>query len=574
MGTPKLLYLATSDRFWGFLEGQARYAGARGFEVHAASSPGPGLDAFARREDVTAWPVPMTRGITPWQDLAALRRLRKLLRDLGPAVVHAHTPKAGLLGMIAARWAGVPARIYTLHGLVWQTRRGWRRRLLVALDRLACRFSTQVLAVSSSVREAALAAGLAPPEKIAVPGPAGSANGLDFERFDPRRAPSGRCEMPPGALVLGYAGRLTPDKGIAELAAAWDLLRERFPTLHLLLAGDTEAHDPLPRALVSRLRRDPRVRWSGWVADMPDHYLTTDVCVLPSRREGLPYTAIEAAAMERPVVAFAVAGVVDAVEDGRTGLLVAPGSPPLLAAAITRLLDDPDLGRRLGRAGRRRALALYAREPLWESICRHYLPVIPERPWKRRLDAAAALVSLAALGPVLLLAGLAVWIDLGRPILFRQDRPGRGERLFSLLKLRTMREGDRLPDGARLTRLGRFLRRTSLDELPQLWNILRGDMSLVGPRPLLARYLPYYTGRERLRHRVRPGLTGWAQIHGRNDVGWRERLELDAWYVEHASPGLDFRIAWRTLGCWISGRGVREEPGTYLQDLDQERRCA
>jgi lipopolysaccharide/colanic/teichoic acid biosynthesis glycosyltransferase len=273
--------------------------------------------------------------------------------------------------------------------------------------------------------------------------------------------------------------------------------------------------------------------------------------------------------MERPVVAFAVAGVVDAVDDGRTGLLVAPGSSPLLAAAIARLLDDPDLGRRLGRAGRSRALALYAREPLWESIGRYYLPAISEPRWKRPLDAAAALVLLAALGPVLLLAGLAVWIDLGRPILFRQDRPGRGERLFSLLKIRTMRG-----DGARLTRLGRFLRRASLDELPQLWNILRGDMSLVGPRPLLARYLPYYAGRERLRHRVRPGLTGWAQIHGRNDVGWRERLELDAWYAEHASFRLDLKIAWRTLGCWLSGRGVREEPGAHMQDLDRERQCA
>jgi lipopolysaccharide/colanic/teichoic acid biosynthesis glycosyltransferase/glycosyltransferase involved in cell wall biosynthesis len=568
MATPKLLYLATSDLFWGFLEGQARYAKARGFEVHAASSPGPGLDTFARREGATSWPLPMTRRVTPLQDLAALRQLRNLLRDLRPAVVHAHTPKAGLLGMMAARWSGVPARIYTLHGLVWQTRRGWRRALLMTLERLACLFSTQVLAVSPSVRDAAIASGLVPPEKIVVPGPAGSANGLDFERFDPRRAASNCCGIPPGALVLGYVGRLTPDKGIAELAVAWDLLRERYPTLHLLLAGDTEAHDPLPPALVSRLRRDPRVRWPGWVADMPDHYLAMNVCVLPSRREGLPYAAIEAAAMERPVVAFAVAGVVDAVEDRRTGLLVAPGSPALLASAIARLLDDPDLGRRLGRAARRRALALYAREPLWDSVCQHYLPVISEARWKRPLDATVALMLLAVLGPVLLLAALAVWIDLGRPILFRQDRPGRGERLFSLLKLRTMRE-----DGAPLTRLGRCLRRASLDELPQLWNILRGDMSLVGPRPLLARYLPYYTGRERLRHRVRPGLTGWAQIHGRNDLAWRERLELDAWYAEHASFRLDLRILWRTLGWWLTGRGVREQPAAYLQDLDQERQC-
>jgi lipopolysaccharide/colanic/teichoic acid biosynthesis glycosyltransferase len=569
MGTAKLLYVATSDRFWGFLEGQASYARARGFEIHAASSPGPALEDFAARERAAAWPVPMTRGLTPLRDLAALRRLCRLVRELGPAVVHAHTPKAGLLGMVAARWGRVPVRVYTLHGLVWQTRRGWRRRLLVALERLACRLSTQVLAVSASVRQRAIEAGLSPPGKIAVPGPGGSANGLDFQRFDPagvRAAP--RC----GPVVLGYAGRLTPDKGIAELSQAWQILRGRFPDLHLLVAGEPEPHDPLPAGVLAGLRCDPRVHWTGWVDNMPEEYLAMDICVLPSRREGLPYAAMEAAAMERPVAGFAVDGVRDAVEDGGTGLLAPPGSPAALAGAIARLVEDPALRARLGREARRRALALWAREPLWESICAHYRAA-PRLGWKRPLDAAAATLLLVAFSPLLLLAALGVWVELGRPILFRQWRPGWGERLFPMLKFRTMRAGD-APDAARLGSWGRWLRRTSLDELPQLWNVLRGEMSLVGPRPLLERYLPYYTARERLRHRVRPGLTGWAQVHGRNEVGWRERLELDVWYVEHASLGLDMRILWRTLGWWFRGRGVREDPSAWMADLDQERQGA
>jgi lipopolysaccharide/colanic/teichoic acid biosynthesis glycosyltransferase len=264
--------------------------------------------------------------------------------------------------------------------------------------------------------------------------------------------------------------------------------------------------------------------------------------------------------------------VIDAVEDGRTGLLATPGSPAALAEAIARLVEDPGLRARLGREARRRALGLWGREPLWESICGHY-QTAPRLGWKRPLDAAASALLLVTFSPLLLLVALGVWIELGRPILFRQHRPGLGERPFAMLKFRTMREGDK-PDGARLGRFGRWLRRTSLDELPQLWNVLRGEMSLVGPRPLLERYLPYYTARERLRHRVRPGLTGWAQVHGRNEVGWRERLELDVWYVEHASLGLDLRILWRTLECWFRGRGVREDPSAWMSDLDRERQGA
>ncbi|MBI3696999.1 MAG: glycosyltransferase, partial [Acidobacteria bacterium] len=331
LARPKLVHVTTVDRFWPLLDGQAAYMQARGFDFHAVSSPGPLLDRFARDHHVRAWPISMSRAITPWQDLVALWRLWRLFARLRPRIVHAHTPKAGLLAMLAARAARTPARFYTLHGLVWQTRRGLRRRLLVTLDRLACRLASRVLAVSASVRQRAIEAGLAPPEKIRLAGN-GSANGLDFERFDPVRVDPGagaglrvQYGIPAGAPVVGLVGRLVPDKGLAELDAAWQQLRRRFPSLHLLLAGETEAHDPLPAPLWSRLRSDPRVHFCGWQAAMPEHYCLMGVCVLPSRREGLPYAALEAAAMSRPVAAFAVDGVVDAVEHGATGLLAPPG---------------------------------------------------------------------------------------------------------------------------------------------------------------------------------------------------------------------------------------------------------
>lgn len=170
---------------------------------------------------------------------------------------------------------------------------------------------------------------------------------------------------------------------------------------------------------------------------------------------------------------------------------------------------------------------------------------------KRALDVLGSASGLLLLSPVLLAIAAAVWAVQGRPVLFRHVRPGLHGRLFTLLKFRTMRaprpgEAVYQTDAQRVTRLGRFLRTTSLDELPELWNILRGDMSLVGPRPLLVEYLDQYTPRERLRHEMPPGLTGWAAVNGRHALKFRDRLALDVWYVEHWSVWLDLRILART----------------------------
>ncbi len=180
-------------------------------------------------------------------------------------------------------------------------------------------------------------------------------------------------------------------------------------------------------------------------------------------------------------------------------------------------------------------------------------------------DFIAAALLLVALAPVMLLVALLIRIRLGAPILFRQLRPGRDGRPFMIYKFRTMgvandAAGGPLPDAQRLTPLGAALRRASLDELPQLINVLRGDMSLVGPRPLLMEYLALYSARQARRHEVRPGITGWAQVNGRNATSWSERFELDVWYVEHRSFGLDLKILWLTLARVISGAGVAQ-PG-------------
>jgi lipopolysaccharide/colanic/teichoic acid biosynthesis glycosyltransferase len=183
---------------------------------------------------------------------------------------------------------------------------------------------------------------------------------------------------------------------------------------------------------------------------------------------------------------------------------------------------------------------------------------------KRLLDIAFALMGVTLLAPLMLVIALLVLANVGGPVLFRQARPGLHGRLFTLYKFRSMAEkrdgnNELMPDAQRLSGFGRFLRATSLDELPELWNVLRGDMSLVGPRPLLPDYLPLYTPEQARRHEVLPGLTGWAQVMGRNALDWETRLAMDVWYVDHRSLWLDLRILWMTLGAVCSGRGIHRD---------------
>lgn len=182
---------------------------------------------------------------------------------------------------------------------------------------------------------------------------------------------------------------------------------------------------------------------------------------------------------------------------------------------------------------------------------------------KRAIDVLASSVGLVLLSPILLIAGLLILLFMGRPIFFRQLRPGKYGEPFKLVKFRTMRDatdvsGNPLPDRERLTRVGRLLRATSLDELPQLWNVLHGDLSLVGPRPLLMEYLDRYTPEQMRRHEVLPGITGWAQVNGRNELSWSEKFQLDVWYVDNWSLWLDLRILCMTFWRVLKREGISQ----------------
>ena len=191
---------------------------------------------------------------------------------------------------------------------------------------------------------------------------------------------------------------------------------------------------------------------------------------------------------------------------------------------------------------------------------------------KRLLDLVLSAVALLLLSPVMLVVAVLVRCHLGAPVIFCQERPGKDEEIFKLYKFRSMTDacdayGELLPDELRLTRFGRFLRSTSLDELPELWNIFKGDMSIVGPRPLLVKYLPLYNEEQRHRHDVTPGLTGWAQVHGRNLCSWEEKFDYDIWYVDHVSFILDLQIIFLTVKSVLKREGISSEDSATMEEF-------
>lgn len=374
-----LLHITTVPVTLTFLVGQIGYMQKRGLAVRALSSPGEDLGRFGEREGIPTYAVEMLRRITPLRDLAAVARIVRVIRRTRPEIVHAHTPKGGLLGMTAAALARTPVRIYHMRGLPLMGATGARRRLLRATEQVACRLAHQVYCVSHSVREVAISEGICPPEKVKVL-LGGSGNGVDAGgRYDPARLDPGtrletrrRLQIPENAVVLGFVGRIVRDKGIVELATAWRTLREHHPQLHLLLVGPFEPQDPVPAEIEAMLRSDPRVHLTGMDWETPPFYAAMDVVVLPTYREGFPNVPLEAAAMQLPVVATRIPGCVDAVQDGVTGILVPPRDAAAFEAALQRYIEDAELRRQHGRAGRERVLREFRQEAIWEALYQEY----------------------------------------------------------------------------------------------------------------------------------------------------------------------------------------------------------
>jgi glycosyltransferase involved in cell wall biosynthesis len=398
---PVVVHVMTIAESLPFLRGQVRHVRRRGFAVHAITSPGPLLEAFRDTEGATVHAVEMTRRITPLADLRALLELWRTLRAIRPDVVHSHTPKGGLLGMVAGWLGRAPVRIYHLRGTPLLTARGLRRVAVWVAEWTSCRLAHRVISVSGSLRDVAISERLCPPEKITVLA-SGSGNGVDAAgRFRPqgevvRRETRELLDLPQDALVVGFVGRQVRDKGVVELARAWEVVRAAEPRARLLVVGPREPDPALPADVLEGLAGDPRVHFTGDVPDPVRYYAAMDLVALPTWREGFSNVALECGAMELPVVGAAVPGVVDAIHDGVNGLLVPARDSAALAAALQRYLADPKLRARHGAAGRRLVTTEFRPEPIWEAIAETYEELLGRAAVPERAQAAPRTASGSA----------------------------------------------------------------------------------------------------------------------------------------------------------------------------------
>ena len=380
----------------GTLRGQIRYLCEQGFEVQVVSNPSDEAARFVAGEGASYVPVEMRREMAPLEDLRALWQLWRALRRLRPDICQVGMPKAGLVGGVAAWLARVPHRVYMLHGLRLETLSGAKHFLLRWAEWAACRTAHRVICVSDSLRQRVVEMGVVADGRAVVLG-AGSANGVEVERFTASeelrvaaRSVREGLGIPRDASVVGFVGRLTRDKGIYELVQAFEGLKKRYPDLYLLLVGPHEAGDPVPHSTRMKMAIEPRILHVGAVDDTAAYYHAMDIVVLPSYREGLPTVVLEAGAAGKPVVGSQATGMSDAVDEGHTGLLVSVGDVNGFAAALARLLDDPESAAAMGRAGRERVVAEFRREAIWARLVEYYRSTVADfAPVSTTTDAAS-----------------------------------------------------------------------------------------------------------------------------------------------------------------------------------------
>ncbi|MBM6545757.1 glycosyltransferase family 4 protein [Janibacter sp. YIM B02568] len=350
-----------------FLTGQLRYFNSNGWEVHAVCSPDHEFDRALSREGVLGHSIPMEREISPAKDLIALMRWIRVLRTLRPAIVNVGTPKASLLGLLAARIARVPFRVYTVRGLRYQTETGAKRRLLLAVERLTIANSHLAVAVSPSVRAEMESDGLNR-RPIAVIGD-GSSNGVDQVPAN-FSSPVSRESLgiSESAFVVGFVGRLHPSKGASELAEAIDRISGDIDGITLMVVGESES-----REMSLRLKQlSATVVETGWVENTRDYYSLLDVLCLPTFREGFPNVILEASAHGVPTITTTATGAVDSVLHGETGLLVPAGDAGALSDALLQLGHDFQRRKEMGRKAREWVIENFPRERIWEGLASIY----------------------------------------------------------------------------------------------------------------------------------------------------------------------------------------------------------
>jgi len=349
------------------------------FELLAVSSPEKILEQVGIREGVRTAPIPMTRAITPIKDLKALWRLYKLLKKEKPAIVHTHTPKAGLLGMMAGRLAGVPIRMHTVAGLPLMENKGVKRRILDFVERLTYGCATGVYPNSKHLADFILENGYCSPEKMKVLGN-GSSNGINTRFFEPNEELSKTaCELKKKfsltnkEFVFVFVGRLVKDKGIEELVAAFSALKEKYPHIKLLLVGPYEPErDPLSPETHKVIETDPSIIHAGFQQDIRPYLMISQALAFPSYREGFPNVPMQAGCFNLPSIVTDINGCNEIIEDGKNGLIIPVKNEKALKQAMETLLTNSTIYLTLQSNARRMIVDRYEQKYLWELLLKEY----------------------------------------------------------------------------------------------------------------------------------------------------------------------------------------------------------
>ncbi len=362
-----------------FLGKQLNWFTEKGNKEFIVCSPAEELDDFSKRYAFKFKPIEVLRKISIGKDLKAVAATYKYIKEVKVDVVTGHTPKGGLIAMLAAWLARVPIRIYFRHGLVYETSTGLKRSLLVNIDRLASRLATKIVCVSPSVARRSVEDGLNPADKQVVLSH-GTCNGIDTERFsnvsvnlEQKKALKQSLGIKEGDFVIGFAGRLVRDKGIIELVRAYQEIRKEHQNVKLMLVGMLEIRDALPEDVVKTIKEDKGIISTGYVgyATIEQYYALMDVYVLPSYREGFPTSVLEASSMEIPVITTRVTGCCDSIIDGETGYFVGHDAKEL-ENAIMKLYNDNTLRVKMGKTGRQMVIDNFEQEVVWKEIEKLY----------------------------------------------------------------------------------------------------------------------------------------------------------------------------------------------------------
>lgn len=504
--------------------------------------------------------IPMARASTnPVSDLKTLGSLIRLFREEKPDIILAYTQKPIIYGGLAARLAKAPSFYAMQSGLGFtfseENTSGVLRRLVALLYRAGIKRADAIFVFNGDDEAEMRQQGIVTDQRVVrVPG-----SGVDVADYP--------YSLPPlGAPVFLVVARLMRDKGHYEFVEAARIVKARHPQARFQILGPFDAN-PASIAVedLQTWKREGVVEYLGETSNVRPFLAAASVFVLPSyHREGLPRSILEAMATGRAIITTDMPGCRETVDSGINGYIVPPRDAAALAYVMERFIDDPTLISAFGAASRERAEKKYnvriVNAILLDTMglgAGRGIRRVSDGP-RRVIDVILASIGLFVAVPLIAFLFVLVLATMGSPAFFVQERAGRNRRPFRMVKFRTMTNatdmgGLPLSDDQRMTRVGKFLRRSRLDELPGLWNILLGHMGLVGPRPLLMTSAPNLgpSGDERLS--VRPGLTGWAQVNGNTLLRDDQKLEYDLWYVRNRSLTLDAKIILKTAGVIFFG---------------------